>query len=152
MSQPLPITPFSTATSGSINARPLPAGAGRFAEALREAMPEPAAMSISLPGLGPTPKARVGEADLTADQAAETAREFVSMSLVQPILAQLRKTSAAWGPFAPGKHEQQFGPLIDAEVAMRITRASNFPIVDAVTRSLMDHAETAKQTAQETAR
>ncbi|MFM9958042.1 MAG: hypothetical protein ACKVZJ_08185 [Phycisphaerales bacterium] len=76
--------------------------------------------------------------EMTQEQARSAAAELVSISLVQPVLAQLRKTNQAWGPFKPGAHEKQFGPLIDAQVAMRITNSTNFPIVDAVARNLFE--------------
>lgn len=76
-------------------------------------------------------------APMSPDEARKSAEEFVSIALVQPVLAQLRKTNQAWGPFGPGAHEEQFGPLMDAEIGVRMTRASSFPLVDAVTRVLL---------------
>lgn len=80
-------------------------------------------------------------AEMTDTQAREAAQEFVSLSLVQPVLAQLRKTNQAWGPFKPGAHEKQFGPLIDGQIAMRLTKAQNFPLVDAIARNLLEASQ-----------
>jgi Rod binding domain-containing protein len=90
----------------------------------------------------PDELARPGD-KMSPAQARKAAEEFVSISLVQPILAQLRKTNQAYGVFAPGEHEKQFGPLMDAEIAMRMTRASNFPLVDAVARNLQEFGQRA---------
>lgn len=78
---------------------------------------------------------------ITPQQARKAAEEFVSLSLVQPVLAQLRKTNHAFGVFAPGEHEKQFGPLMDAEIALRVTKAQNFPLVDAVARNLLEFSQ-----------
>jgi Rod binding domain-containing protein len=69
--------------------------------------------------------------------AKESAREFVAVTLVQPLLKQLRDTSQAAAPFAPSGAERQFRSMLDAQMAQRIVRASNFGIVDAVARNLM---------------
>jgi hypothetical protein len=68
--------------------------------------------------------------------ASETAAQLVSIALVQPILAQLRESSLAEGPFAPGDAERRFGPMLDQELAERITRGTHFPLTDAVARRL----------------
>lgn len=78
---------------------------------------------------------------ISPQQARKAAEEFVSLSLVQPVLAQLRKTNHAFGVFAPGEHEKQFGPLMDAEIALRVTKAQNFPLVDAVARNLLEFSQ-----------
>lgn len=69
-------------------------------------------------------------------EARATAEEFVAVALVQPILSQLRESNNAWGPFAPGAHEKQFGALLDAEYASRIARASGFGLVDRLASDL----------------
>lgn len=71
------------------------------------------------------------------DAARESAREFVAVTLVQPLLKQLRDTSQAAAPFAPSGAERQFRSMLDAQMAQRIVRASNFGIVDAIARNLM---------------
>ncbi|GAB4544225.1 MAG: hypothetical protein Tsb0013_01160 [Phycisphaerales bacterium] len=75
-------------------------------------------------------------ADRAEAQARATAQEFVAVALVQPILAQLRESNNAWGPFAPGAHEKQFGALLDAEYASRIARASGYALVDRLASDL----------------
>jgi len=76
-----------------------------------------------------------------ASGAREAAEEMVAISLVQPILSSLRESSDAAPPFAPGDAERRFGPLFDAEIARRITRASNFPLVDRLARQLLTQAQ-----------
>lgn len=72
-------------------------------------------------------------------QAREAAEEFVSVSLVQPILQELRSQNNAAAPFAPGDAERTFGALLDAEIARRIVRKADFPLVDEVARALLKH-------------
>lgn len=66
----------------------------------------------------------------------QAAEEFISMALVQPILAQLRETNQAAGPFAPGDAEKRFGPMLDAEIAHRMVKSAGWGLVDAVTTRL----------------
>lgn len=77
------------------------------------------------------------------EQAHRAAESFVSLAFVQPILKQLRESSWAAEPFAPGAAEKQFGPLLDAEFSERITRAGNFPLVDRVAQDLLMQGERA---------
>ena len=71
------------------------------------------------------------------EQAREAAEDFVSISFVQPLLAQLRSTNNAAPPFAPSRGEQQFQSLADAQLARRIVHASNFPLVDRLAQDLL---------------
>lgn len=70
-------------------------------------------------------------------EAQKAAEEFVSITLVQPILTMLREQTDAAPPFAPGAAEKAFGPLLDAEIASRITHAKGFGLVDVVARDLL---------------
>lgn len=77
----------------------------------------------------------------TADQdpevkAREAAEQFVSVALVQPILKHLREANTAAPPFGPGKGEQAFQGLMDAEISQRLTRKSNWALVDQVAARL----------------
>lgn len=79
---------------------------------------------------------------LDADgQARVAAEEFVASSLIFPVLKQLRESNQAWGPFAPGRHEQMFSSLLDGEVASQIARASSFPLVEQLARDLRRMSE-----------
>ncbi|MBL8964713.1 MAG: hypothetical protein KF787_10395 [Phycisphaeraceae bacterium] len=85
-------------------------------------------------GIGATGReARPG----SAGAARRAAEEFVSIALVQPVLAQARESSMAAEPFAPSPAERQFGALHDAMIAQRITRSAQFPLVDRIAESLM---------------
>lgn len=89
------------------------------------------------------------EADSPAEaEAHKVAEEFVGITLVQPILTMLREHSDAAPPFAPGPGEKTFGPLLDAEIAQRITKAKGFGLVDVVARNLLKRigAEGAQET------
>jgi Rod binding domain-containing protein len=71
------------------------------------------------------------------EQAREAAEDFVSISFVQPVLAQLRSTNTAAAPFTPTRGEQQFQSMADAQLARKIVRASQFPLVDRLARDLL---------------
>ncbi len=126
---PFSISPSDTPGLSALNLSRAARGVTRAFALAQDA----AAASLTSPDAAPLQP----RADMTEDQARNAAADLVSISLVQPVLAQLRKTNNAWGPFQPGLHEKQFGPLLDAEVATRITRSMNFPIVDAVARNLL---------------
>lgn len=84
-----------------------------------------------------------------AKDARTAAEELVSISFIQPVLASVRQSSMAEAPFAPGIAEQRFGPLLDAEIARKVVKASNFDLVDAVARSLRDARMEARVHGQE---
>ncbi len=67
----------------------------------------------------------------------EVAETFVAVALVQPLLAEARKSSWAAEPFAPSDAEKQFGALMDAHVAREITRAARFPLVQRLARDML---------------
>lgn len=71
------------------------------------------------------------------EQAREAAEDFVSISFVQPVLAQLRSTNSASAPFAPTRGEQQFQAMADAQLAQKIVRASDFPLVSRLAHDLL---------------
>ena len=70
------------------------------------------------------------------DKGREAAEQLVATTLVVPILAQLRETSRAAGPFAPSTAEKRFGPLFDQALSDRIVKGANFPLVDHLQRHL----------------
>ena len=75
----------------------------------------------------------------TAEESARAAAEqFVSITLVQPLLASLRKSNGAAPPFAPSQGERQFQSLMDAHVAHQVVKAAQFPLVDRLARQLMN--------------
>jgi Rod binding domain-containing protein len=73
-----------------------------------------------------------------AEPAKEVAQKLVSLAFIEPVLAKLRETNQAAGPFAPSNAERRFGPLFDQHLADRITSSANFPLVE----SLRDHLTT----------
>lgn len=70
-------------------------------------------------------------------EAREAAADLISVSLVKPILAQLRAGNTAAAPFGPGLWEKQFAPMIDAAMSDRLVKSSSWDIVDAVARRLL---------------
>jgi hypothetical protein len=66
----------------------------------------------------------------TWDAARQQAGELVALSLVQPILGEMRETNNAWGPFKPGAWEKRLGPILDAEVAKDVVNSSSWGLID----------------------
>ncbi len=87
---------------------------------------------------------RGSDPNATPEEAArESAQQFVALTLVQPLLKQLRETNNAAPPFAPSEGEKQFQSLLDAQVAQQVVRKTNFPLVDRVARDLLLHGRPA---------
>ena len=80
--------------------------------------------------------AMAGERSRVGGDPREAAEELVAITLVQPILAQLRESEMAAEPFAPGEGEKRFGALYDAEIARRMVQSQSFPLVDALARQM----------------
>ena len=74
------------------------------------------------------------------EQARDVAEQYVSITLVQPMLKQLRETNNAAPPFAPTAAEKQFRSLTDADLAQRIVHAKQFPLVDRVAHDMLRKA------------
>ncbi|TVQ31738.1 MAG: hypothetical protein EA376_08745 [Phycisphaeraceae bacterium] len=75
----------------------------------------------------------------TPEEAARrAAEEFVSISMVQPILSSLRETEDAAAPFAPGDAERRFRPMLDAEIARRIVQREDYALVNEVARRMLE--------------
>ncbi|TVQ63831.1 MAG: hypothetical protein EA378_00895 [Phycisphaerales bacterium] len=70
-------------------------------------------------------------------RAREAAEQLVSITFVQPILAQMRASEGAAAPFKPTPGEKQFGALLDAELAQQVTKAARFSLVDRVAQDLL---------------
>ena len=66
--------------------------------------------------------------------AREAASQLVASTLILPVLQQLRESGfmSPDNPLAPTSAERRFGPLLDQEIADRITNATNFPLIDAI--------------------
>lgn len=83
-------------------------------------------------------RADAGRADRNPERAArDAAEQFVSVTLVQPILAQLRSSNSAAPPFAPSRGERQFQAMMDAHIAQNVVRAAQFPLVDRLARQML---------------
>lgn len=70
-------------------------------------------------------------------QAREGAESLVALAFVQPMLKEFREANKAAAPFAPTPAEKQFRALMDAELAQRIVRAADFPLVERLARDLL---------------
>ena len=97
-----------------------------------------ASATLARPGDGVSFRDRLEDARIVVpdDPAHDAARKLVAIALVQPMLAMLRETSRAEGPFAPGDAEKRFGPLLDQQIAERITKRAHFALVDRIAEQL----------------
>lgn len=119
-----PATPAALVRSGS----PLlgaPAGADARLTARQESFAS--VLARTDPGAHRDPRAAAREA----------AEQIVSVTLVQPLLSQLRSSNMAAAPFAPSRGERQFQGLMDAHTAQDLVKAANFPLVDALASRLL---------------
>ena len=90
-----------------------------------------------------------GESGKTSDdRARQAAEQFVAIALVQPVLKQFRESSTAAPPFAPTQAEKQFQSLADAQLAERLVRAQNFPLVDRLAQTLLARSAGTQETAR----
>ncbi|MBY0311529.1 MAG: hypothetical protein K2W85_05635 [Phycisphaerales bacterium] len=88
--------------------------------------------------LGRAQGAGSSDADESPEQAARrSAESLVAMTFIQPLLKQLRDTTTAAPPFAPTQGEKQFQGLMDAELALRLVRKGDFPIVERIADKLL---------------
>lgn len=67
----------------------------------------------------------------------KAAGQLVSSTFIMPLLRSLHENSLVVSPFAPGFAEKRFQPLLDQQVADRITSAADFPLIDVITDRLL---------------
>ena len=67
----------------------------------------------------------------------EQSRKLVAEAFIAPILAKVRETNQAAGPFGTTDVEKRFGPIFDRAVADAMVRPDRFPMVKAVERSML---------------
>jgi len=81
---------------------------------------------------------RRGETPETAEERARLgAEQLVAISFVEPILSMVRESDNAAPPFKPTRAEKQFRALLDADLAQRIVRGANFPLVGRLARQML---------------
>ncbi len=76
-----------------------------------------------------------------ADEARRSAEEFVGLTLVLPLLKQMRESVDTPPPWGPSQAEKQMQAMADVHTATAIARGSNLPIVDRIARDLRAHQE-----------
>jgi len=109
-------------------------------------MTAPPAAPFAAAGAGGTGFAAALGAARSADTsiARTAAEQFVSGVFIQPVLAMMRESSMAAGPFAPGDAERRFGPMLDQRLADSITRTARFPLIDRIERQIVDASRLAQ--------
>ncbi len=95
---------------------------------------------------------RVDAKQSPEEAARDAAEQFVAVTLVQPLLKQLRETNNAAEPFAPGEAEKQFRALHDATLAHEIVSAGHWPLIDRLARDLLQKSQGAPDANQATPR
>ncbi len=90
--------------------------------------------------LGKADRSGAGKPQTKQEAATDAAEQYITATLILPLLKQLRATNNAAPPFAPTQAERQFGALQDAELAQRIAHATHFPLVERVARDLLKKA------------
>lgn len=76
-------------------------------------------------------------------QLRHASEQLVSDAFIQPLLKQMRNSPFKVKMFHGGQAEQAFGQKLDTILSDRIVHSTNFPIVDAVYRSLSKHGVSA---------
>lgn len=88
-------------------------------------------------GVAAAPRAESGSTESDADaKARRAAEQFVSTTFILPILKELRAQNRAAPPFGPTQAEKTLGPMMDAQLADRMVRSSQFALVDRVAAEL----------------
>ena len=70
----------------------------------------------------------------------EAASQLVSTTFIMPVLKAMHDSPFLEPPFAPGYAEKRFQPLLDQQVADRLTHAARFPLIDVIVERLMGPA------------
>lgn len=68
----------------------------------------------------------------TEAQVREAATQFVATAFIMPVLEVMHDSPFAAEPFAPNSAQKRFMPLLHWQIADRVTRAANFPLVDRI--------------------
>ncbi len=70
----------------------------------------------------------------------QAAAQLVSSTFIMPVLRAMHDSPFLEPPFAPGYAEKRFQPLLDQQVADRLTTAARFPLIDVIVERLMGPA------------
>ncbi len=70
----------------------------------------------------------------------QAAAQLVSSTFIMPVLQAMHDSPFLEPPFAPGYAEKRFQPLLDQQVADRLTNAARFPLIDVIVERLMGPA------------
>ena len=81
----------------------------------------------------------LGSASATQDRETvrQAAAQLVSSTFIMPVLQSMHDSPFLKPPFAPSYAEKRFQPLLDQQVADRLTSAARFPLIDVITDRLM---------------
>lgn len=69
--------------------------------------------------------------------ARRSAEQLVAQTFVVPLLRMVREANQTPPPFGPSTAEKQMASLLDAQLADRIVRGSDLPLVERLSRDLL---------------
>ena len=69
-------------------------------------------------------------------EAREAAQDMVAVTLLMPLLKQVRNDPFRSDLFHGGQGEEAFGAQLDQQIAQSMSRSMKFPLTDAITRHL----------------
>ena len=67
----------------------------------------------------------------------QAAAQLVASTCIMPVLQSMHDSPFLKPPFAPGFAEKRFQPLLDQQVADRLTSAARFPLIEVIVDRLM---------------
>ena len=76
----------------------------------------------------------------------QSAAQLVSSTFIMPVLKSMHDSPFLEAPFAPSYAEKRFQPLLDQQVADRLTSAAQFPLIDVIVDRLMGPAPPPEKT------
>lgn len=75
------------------------------------------------------------------DRATDAAEQLVSIALVQPMFAKLRESGWAAEPFKANQAERTFRAMGDAEIARRMVKSGNWPLVERLAQGMRQRSQ-----------
>ncbi len=79
-------------------------------------------------------------------EAREAASQFVATAFIMPVLKMMHDTPFATEPFAPNSAQKRFMPMLDWQIADRVTSSANFPLVDRIVQQMTQHLPASEPT------
>ena len=133
-----PVQPDLAAHSaaGAPSGASAPVRAAPFRSAMLRALDEPSAPALH-ENDAPAPRPAAAAGGSLSRRAEEAARQLVASTFIVPMLAAMRESPFQTDRFGFTMAEHRLGPVLDQQLADRMVRRMDLPIVDAVRNSLL---------------